>query len=75
MSEYCFLYYLCAANKAGEIRHAQTVMRELAKEHGFTITQSRPESAFDAWLFWIEAEGKPELPEFLRMIEDREYWR
>lgn len=63
--------WFCAhsASDAGEGRHPQEVVRELAKTHNFKILDQVPQSIADGWSFWIEtADGKiPELPPFFRI--------
>ena len=44
------------AHDAGETRHPQTVVSELAESIGFTILAAVPQSLFDGWDFWVEFE-------------------
>lgn len=48
--------------------HAQTMMRNLAIELGFTILASQPQSLFDGWEFWIEFEGRKIWPKHVRIL-------
>ena len=52
-------YY--AANMAGEMRHAQEVMREL----GITYQHSTPQSLVDSWWFWNCENIPNKLPKYL----------
>lgn len=70
MQTHRIVYLLQGAMMAGEKRHAQTVMRELSEEHGFRILRSEPEPIYDAWVFWIEADGPVSLPEFARIMDE-----
>ena len=55
-----------SADKCGEKRHPQIVMRDLAREHDFEILAAVPQSIADGWEFWIEWEGWPlYLPEYI----------
>lgn len=54
------------AHKAGEDRHPQDVMKELAEAHRFRILAAVPQSLFDGWDFWIEFDEPPELPPLFR---------
>jgi hypothetical protein len=54
-------YSLQGAGMAGELRHAQTVMKEL----GITYQHATPQSINDTWQFW-NCENVPDpLPHFL----------
>lgn len=65
---YCF-YCMQSASEAGENRHPQTVVRELAATLGFRILDAVPQSLFSGWDFWIEVEeGKTvTLPSYLKV--------
>lgn len=49
------------ANMAGEMRHAQKVMREL----GITYQHSTPQSLVDSWWFWNCENIPSTLPGYL----------
>ena len=56
---YAFFYSYRPAFEAGEKRHAQIVMREIAADHAFfAIKKCEPQSLFDGVYFELE------LPEF-----------
>lgn len=63
--------WFCAytAYEAGENRHPQEVVRELAKLHGFKILDQVPQSIADGWSFWIETSEAqvPDLPKYFRV--------
>lgn len=48
--------------------HPQTVMQRLAKEFGFTILGSVPQSAGSQWWFWIEHRGIRPWPSYIRVL-------
>lgn len=52
-------YCLMSADDAGEHRHPELVMRELAERLGFRIVEAIPQSIADCWWFWIEFDGEP----------------
>jgi hypothetical protein len=60
-----FFSYL-SAEDAGEARHAETVMTELAAEKGFAVIGKCPQTLFDGWDYWIEFHTAPELPLFFQ---------
>jgi hypothetical protein len=65
---YCYQ----SAHEAGEKRHAQPVVRELAEQQGFTIERAQAESLYDGWVFFIACTDLPILPSFvsLRLLEE-----
>ena len=54
-----------SASEAGENRHPQIVMTELAQRHGFRILSAIPQSMHDGWDFWIEGSAPIILPYLL----------
>jgi hypothetical protein len=54
-------YDLHGANLDGEMRHAQTVMRQL----GITYQVATPQSICDQWWFWNCANVPDPLPSYL----------
>jgi hypothetical protein len=61
-------YDMYKSHIAGEKRHPEVVMEELAKQHDFTILDSIPQSLFDGWDVWIESPDMAtlELPDLFR---------
>ena len=47
-------YCMLSAADAGEHRHPQQVVRDLAATHGFAILGAVPQSIADGWDFWLE---------------------
>lgn len=63
-------YCMITANKSGETRHPQIVMRNL----GYELIQSVPQTMGDCWWFTVDKLIKP-LPVFLEEIQyDFDYW-
>ena len=65
-------YCMQSAADAGEHRHPQQVVRDLAATHGFTVLGAVPQSIADGWDFWLEYAGNahdgtaPAFPAYLR---------
>jgi len=57
------------ADKVGEHRHPQIVMKEISEKHHFKIISCVPQSLFDGWDFWIEFDTFPELPPLFRKVD------
>lgn len=57
---------LWSAYDAGDKRHAQIIMAELAERHGFKILEGIPQSIADGWEFVIDANGDVPWPSFVR---------
>jgi hypothetical protein len=59
---------LFAAYDAGEKRHAEEIIKDLASKLNFKVLESLPQSIVDGWDFWIEFEVAPELPAYFRNV-------
>jgi hypothetical protein len=66
MSERRVFLNLWAAYDAGDKRHAQVIMRELAEKHGFGIIEAIPQSIADGWEFRLDVDGDVPWPSFVR---------
>jgi hypothetical protein len=58
-----------AAQDAGDNRHPQVIIKEVAARLGFSVLGSVPQSMFDGWDVWIEfSEAAPDVGPFFRDV-------
>ena len=62
------VFHYFAATNAGENRHAQLVMMELAEKHGFKILRGEAFSIGDCWVFDIDAPEGIEFPSYIEIV-------